>query len=229
MTGNRACRAAPSEIRVWSGDHHGRPGEAAESPEVDSAESRPDHGHTAPSATRRSIRLRRSDETTSRICSSRQARSRGRTSRPARSMPRRPTAIRPWRSCCWREAPREVRGRARRAALHVAACGVGLIDVEARIEVAKLSWARQVNARESGSGFMPLRCATSWESPTRRWRTCSSRTARTRVAPNSSIVNSPAVRRQSTAAWTTGAADASRLRTPPPAAAGALRRWPSTG
>ena len=73
MTGNRACGAAPSEIRVWSGNHHTRaPGRGGRSPEVDrSGIPAGSTGSTAPSATRRSIQLRGSDGRTSRTCSSR--------------------------------------------------------------------------------------------------------------------------------------------------------------
>lgn len=51
--------------------------------------------------------------------------------------------------------------------LHEAACGLGGQEkIEARIEVAKLLIAAgaNVNAREYGSGFAPLRCAMHYES-----------------------------------------------------------------
>ena len=66
-----------------------------------------------------------------------------------------------------RGADVNARGQGGKTPLHAAACGVGQpSDVDARIEVATLLLAAgaDVNAREPGSGFMPLRCATSWES-----------------------------------------------------------------
>ena len=51
--------------------------------------------------------------------------------------------------------------------LHAASCGLGdQSTIEARIEIAKMLLAAgaDVNARERGSGFTPLRCATSYES-----------------------------------------------------------------
>ena len=101
MTGNRAwCRTVRDSGLVRQPPPERRPISSG------SSESRPDQqADTAPSATRRFIQLRGSDERTSRICSSRRARTsrRGTSSTSGRSMPRRPTAIRPWRNC-WREA-----------------------------------------------------------------------------------------------------------------------------
>jgi ankyrin repeat protein len=51
--------------------------------------------------------------------------------------------------------------------LHAASCGLGgQSNLEARLEIAKLLLAAgaDVNARQHGSGFTPLRCATSYES-----------------------------------------------------------------
>jgi ankyrin repeat protein len=51
--------------------------------------------------------------------------------------------------------------------LHAASCGLGgQSTIGARLEIAKLLLAAgaDVNARERGSGFTPLRCATSYES-----------------------------------------------------------------
>jgi len=51
--------------------------------------------------------------------------------------------------------------------LHAASCGLGgQENIAGRLEVAKLLLAAgaDVNARERGSGFTPLRCATSYES-----------------------------------------------------------------
>ena len=51
--------------------------------------------------------------------------------------------------------------------LHAAACGLGSqSNIKGRLEVATLLLAAgaNVNARERGSGFTPLRCATSYES-----------------------------------------------------------------
>lgn len=51
--------------------------------------------------------------------------------------------------------------------LHAASCGLGTqSDIGGRLQVARLLLAAgaDVNARERGSGFTPLRCATSYES-----------------------------------------------------------------
>ena len=51
--------------------------------------------------------------------------------------------------------------------LHAASCGLGgQSNIEARLGIAKrlIAAGADVNARERGSGFTPLRCATSYES-----------------------------------------------------------------
>ena len=58
-------------------------------------------------------------------------------------------------------------GRRANTPLHGASCGLGgQSDIGGRLEVAKLLLAARadVNARERGSGFTALRCATSYES-----------------------------------------------------------------
>jgi Ankyrin repeats (many copies) len=58
-------------------------------------------------------------------------------------------------------------GRRLNTPLHAAACGLGgQSNIEGRLEVAKLLIAAgaNVNARERGSGFTPLRCAMHYES-----------------------------------------------------------------
>ena len=121
MTGNRACGAAPSEIRVWSGTRVTPPPPGdGRSPEMDRAASRPDQQavrrllrHAAPFG--RTVRTGGSRGPAHRC--RRERRGAERASTRGRSIPRRRTAIRRSLNCCWPEArtsTREARVERRR-------------------------------------------------------------------------------------------------------------------
>ena len=171
MTGNRACGAAPSEIRVWSGNHHTqRPGEAADLQKWIQQNpgriNRP-YGAFCDTPLHSAARFGREDLADLLIAAGANVEARNELDeRPlhASATYGHPTVA---KLLLARGADVNARGQGGKTPLHNAACGVGQpSDVEARIEVAKLLLAAgaDVNAREPGSGFMPLRCATSWES-----------------------------------------------------------------
>jgi ankyrin repeat protein len=171
MTGNRACGAAPSEIRAWSGNHHTqRPGEATDLQKW--IQQRPgrinrQYGAFCDTPLHSAARFGREDLADLLIAAGANVEARNELDeRPlhASATYGHPTVA---KLLLARGADVNARGQGGKTPLHAAACGVGQpSDVEARIEVAKLLLAAgaDVNAREPGSGFMPLRCATSWES-----------------------------------------------------------------
>ena len=171
MTGNRACGGAPSEIRVWSGNHHTRrPGEAANLQkwiQQNPGRINRQYGAFCETPLHSAARFGREDLADLLIAAGANVEARNELDeRPlhASATYGHPTVA---KLLLARGADVNARGPGEKTALHAAACGVGLpSDVEGRIEVAKLLLAAgaDVNVRESGSGFMPLRCATSWES-----------------------------------------------------------------
>ena len=171
MTGNRACGAAPSEIRVWSGNHHTqRPGEAADLQkwiQQNPGRINRQYGAFCDTPLHSAARFGREDLADLLIAAGANVEARNELDeRPlhASATYGHPTVA---KLLLARGADVNARGQGGKTPLHAAACGVGQpSDVEARIEVAKLLLAAgaDVNAREPGSGFMPLRCATSWES-----------------------------------------------------------------
>ena len=171
MTGNRACGAAPSEIRVWSGNHHThRPEEAVDLQKW--IARHPDrinrqYGAFCDTPLHSAARFGREDLADLLIAAGANVEARNELDeRPlhASATYGRPTVA---KLLVARGADVDARGPGGKTPLHTAAFGVGQpSDVEARLEVAKLLLAAgaDVNAREPGSGFMPLRYATSWGS-----------------------------------------------------------------
>jgi hypothetical protein len=171
MTGNRACGAAPSEIRVWSGNHHTqRPEEAVNlqkwiARHPDRINKR--YGAFCNTPLHSAAEFGRDDLADLLIAAGANVEARNELDeRPlhASATYGRPAVA---RLLLVRGADVNARGPGGKTPLHAAAFGVGQpSDVEARIEVAKLLLAAgaNVNAREPGSGFMPLRYATSWGS-----------------------------------------------------------------
>ena len=171
MTGNRACGASPSEIRAWSGNHHTqRPGEAVDLQKwilQNPGRINRQYGAFCDTPLHSAARFGREDLAELLIAAGANIEARNELDeRPlhASATYGHPTVA---KLLLARGADVNARGQGGKTPLHAAACGVGQpSDVEARIEVAKLLLAAgaDVNAREPGSGFMPLRCATSWES-----------------------------------------------------------------
>lgn len=171
MTGNRACGAAPSEIRVWSGNGHTRRPEEAVNLRKWIARH-PDRinrqfGAFCNTPLHSAARFGREDLAELLIAAGANVEAQNELhERPlhASATYGRPTVV---RLLLARGADVNARGPGGKTPLHAAVLGVGQqLDVEARLEVAKLLLAAgaDVNAREPGSGFMPLRYATSWES-----------------------------------------------------------------
>ena len=171
MTGNRACGAAPSEIRAWSGTHRTRRVQDA----IDLQkwiERHPDrvnrqYGAFCDTPLHSAARFGREDLAALLIAA-------GANVEAANELNARPlhtsatyghsTVV---KLLLARGADVNARGPGGKTPLHAAAFGVGQgSDIEARVEVARLLLAAgaDVNAREPGSGFMPLRYATSFES-----------------------------------------------------------------
>ena len=168
MTGNRACGAAPSEIRVWSGTHHTR--RPQETVDLQKWIARhPDrinrqYGAFCDTPLNSAARFGREDLAALLIAAG--ANVEAPNEHDARPLHTAATYGHPavTQLLLARGADVNARGPGGKTPLHAAAFGVGQeSDVEARIAVARLLLAAgaNVNAREPGSGFTPLRYATS--------------------------------------------------------------------
>jgi Ankyrin repeats (3 copies) len=171
MTGNRACGAAPSEIKVWSSTYHTRRPEEIEHLKRWAARHpnriNKRYGAFCDTPLFSAARFGREDLADVLIAA-------GADLEAPNELDDRPlhAAATYGRAAVVkllinRGADVHARGSGGKTALHAAAFGVGQpSDAEGRIEVARLLLAAgaDVNARVPGSGFMPLRYATSWGS-----------------------------------------------------------------
>ena len=170
-TGNRACPVIPSEIRSWSvmGDTR-KPGEAASLQKWIARHPRSlnkQYGAFCETLLHVAAKWGREDLADLLIAGGADVDARNELDeRPLHVAAQygRPTVVRLLVS---RNADAGAGGRRANTPLHAAACGLGgQTNIHGRLEIAKLLLAAgaDVNARERGSGFTPLRCATSYTS-----------------------------------------------------------------
>lgn len=171
MTGNRSCPAAPSEIKVWAGNYHTRRAEEVGNLQKWIARHpgriNKQYGAFCETPLHLAARFGREDLAGPLIDA-------GADLEAQSELGDRPLHL----SASYghpavaklllaRGAAVEARDRGGKTPLHAASFGLGgQSKIEARIEVARLLLARgaDVNARQPGSGFTPLRYATSYES-----------------------------------------------------------------
>jgi Ankyrin repeats (many copies) len=171
MTGDRHCGAAPSEIRVWSGNHHTRRPEETDDLRkwIARHPDRVDRQYGAFCNTALHSAARFGREDLADLIIDARANVEAVNELDERPLHTAATYGRPAvvKLLLARGADVNARGPGGKTPLHSAVAGVGqLSDIDARIEVAKLLLAAgaNVNARQPGSGFMPLRYATAWGS-----------------------------------------------------------------
>ena len=175
MTGNRNCGAEPSEIRIWTGTHHTRRAEEAVTLQnwIARHPGRINQHYNAFCETplHLAARFGREDLADPLITA-------GADLEAGNELGERPLHLAATyghpavaKLLLARGAAVEARDRGGKTPLHAAASGLGdQSKVDARIEVARLLLARgaDVNARQPGSGFTPLRYATSYGSRNER-------------------------------------------------------------
>ena len=195
-TGNRGCPVIPSEVRSWSvvGDMR-EPGEAANLQKWIARHPRQinkQYGAFCETLLHVAAKWGREDLADLLIAAGADVEARNEIDqRPLHIAARygRPTVV---KLLLARGADVGASGWRVHTPLHAASCGLGSqSNIGSRVEVATLLLAAgaDVNARERGSGFTPLRCATSYESR-KPWPGCVAHGA-TRVAPTSRHPGSP--------------------------------------
>ena len=168
MRGTRACGAAPAEIRAWSlNDHTRRPEEAVDLRNwMTSHPDRIDKRYGAFCDTPLHLAARFGREDLAGLLIDAGANLEALNEHDELTTPCR-GGLRPSggrQTAAGPGAGVNARGPAGKTPLHAAAFGVGVTsDVDARTDVAKLLLAAgaDVNARQPGNGFMPLRYASS--------------------------------------------------------------------
>ena len=170
-TGNRACPAIPSEVRSWSSVRDMRQsGEAANlqrwiARHPDRIDKR--YGAFCQTLLHVAARWGREDLAELLIAAGADVEARNELDeRPLHVASKygRPTVV---KLLLTRGANINASGGRAHTPLHAASCGLGgQSTIGARLQVAKLLLAAgaDVNARQRGSGFTPLRCATNYES-----------------------------------------------------------------
>ena len=171
LTGNRACGAAPSEVRVWAFNHHTRQPDEAVNLQKWIARNRgrinKQYGAFCDPPLHFAARFGREDLADPLIAGGADIEGRNELDeRPLHAAAKYGHGA-VVKLLLARGADVNATARSGKTALHFAAFGLGTqSNVEARIRVAKqlLAAGADVNAREQGSGFTPLRYATSYES-----------------------------------------------------------------
>jgi hypothetical protein len=171
MSGDRGCGAAPPEIRIWAFHHHTRSAEELVNLQRWTARHRGRvnnrYGAFCDTPLHFAARFGREDLADTLIAA-------GADVEAQNELHERPLHL----SATYGQpavvkrllaggADVEARGPAGKTPLHAAALGLGgQSNIDGRIEVARLLLAAgaSVNARQPGSGFTPLRYATSFES-----------------------------------------------------------------
>jgi hypothetical protein len=170
-TGRRGCGAEPSEIRAWSYENHGRPpGEvvnlqtwiARHPRQIDKA-----YGAFCDTPLLLAARFGRDDLAGPLIAAGANLEARNELDERPLQVSAKHGHPAVARLLLARGADVNASDSWGRTALHAAAAGIGdRSNLDSRIEIAKLLLAAgaNVNARERGSGFTPLRYATSGDS-----------------------------------------------------------------
>jgi hypothetical protein len=171
MTGNKSCPAEPSEIKIWAGNYHTRRAEEVVNLQrwIARHPGRINKQYDAFCETplHLAARFGREDLAGPLIAAGADVEAQNELGdRPLHLSASygHPTVA---KLLLARSAAVNARDRGGKTPLHAAAFGLGdPSKVEARIEVARvlLTGGADVNAREPGSGFTPLRYATSYES-----------------------------------------------------------------
>ncbi|HEU4892417.1 MAG TPA: ankyrin repeat domain-containing protein [Vicinamibacterales bacterium] len=171
MTGNRSCPTAPSEIKVWAGNYH--TGRADEAVNLQSWISRhpgrinQQYGAFCDTPLHLAARFGREDLAGPLVAAGADVEAQNELgNRPLHLSASygHPTVT---KLLLARGAAVGARDRGGKTPLHAAAFGLGdQSRIDARIEVARLliGAGADVNARQPGSGFTPLRYARSYES-----------------------------------------------------------------
>ncbi len=171
LTGNRACPVIPSQVRSWSvvGDMR-EPGEAANLQKWIARHPRQinkQYGAFCDTLLHVAAEWGREDLADLLIAAGADVEARNESDqRPLHVAARygRPTVV---KLLLARGADVGASNWRAHTPLHAASCGLGgQSTIQARLQIATLLLAAgaDVNAREQGSGFTPLRCATSYES-----------------------------------------------------------------
>ena len=171
MTGRKSCPTAPSEIKIWAGTYHTRRAEEVANLQRWIARHpgriNKQYGAFCETPLHLAAQFGREDLVGPLIAAGADIEAQNRLgARPLHVAASygHPTVA---KLLLARGAAVEARDRGGKTPLHAAAFGLGdQSKLEARIEVARLLLAARadVNAREPGSGFTPLRYAMSYES-----------------------------------------------------------------